>query len=232
MPVRFKAFEWDDKHMLEYSGLKIYWLGHSSFKIKNSTVIYFDPYQIPKGEVADLVLVSHEHFDHCNPDDISKICGKDTVIVAPKICTTCLLGIDVKEVVYVKPGDVVERKGVKMEAVPAYNVDKFRAPGIVFHPREDKRVGFIVEIGGVRIYHAGDTDLIPEMSEVRADIALLPVSGVYAMTPEEAARAAEKIKPKLAIPMHYGAIVASRKEAERFKALSLVPVEILEKETP
>ena len=216
----------------EYSGLRIYWLGHDSFKVKNSLVIYFDPYRIPHGEPADLMLISHDHFDHCSPEDISKVSSRETMAVASYACSSCISGLKFKEVIYVRPGDTVEIKGVKVEAVPAYNLNKFRAQGVPFHPKEAGGVGYVIELMGVKIYHAGDTDFIPEMTGIKADIALLPVSGTYVMTPDEAAKAADVIRPKLAIPMHYGTIVAGRDEAERFKRLAHVPVEILEKELP
>jgi len=106
-------------------------------------------------------------------------------------------------------------------------LNKFREPGKPFHPKEDGKIGFILSVKGVRIYHAGDTDPIPEMKNFKTDIALLPVSGTYVMTPEEAGEAARMIKPKLAIPMHYGTIVGSENDAERFKQLATCPVQIL-----
>ena len=136
----------------------------------------------------------------------------------------------VKEVKAVKPGDKVVFGDITIEVVPAYNLNKFREPGKPFHPKEDGKVGFILSIGGVRVYHAGDTDPIPEMRGFKTDVALLPVSGTYVMTPEEAAEATRMIKPKLAIPMHYGAIVGSENDAEKFKQLAACPVQILKPE--
>jgi len=108
---------------------------------------------------------------------------------------------------------------VVIEAVPAYNLNKFREPGTVFHPRAEKRLGFIAALDGTRVYFAGDTDFIPEMKSIKCDIALLPVSGTYVMTAEEAAEAAKAINPKIAVPMHYGAIVGSEADAKKFKSL-------------
>ncbi|RLG02733.1 MAG: MBL fold metallo-hydrolase, partial [Thaumarchaeota archaeon] len=130
----------------------------------------------------------------------------------------------------VRPGDKVEVKGAKIEAVPAYNVNKFRSPGVVYHPKEEGSVGYVIELDGVRIYHAGDTDFIPEMRNLEVDVALIPVSGTFVMTAEEAAEAVNTFKPKVAIPMHYGAIVGDKSDAERFKKLAEVDVVILEKE--
>jgi L-ascorbate metabolism protein UlaG (beta-lactamase superfamily) len=119
---------------------------------------------------------------------------------------------------------------VAIEAVPAYNINKFREPGRVFHPKEDGKLGFVLTIEGVRIYHAGDTDNIPEMKDIRTDIALLPVSGKYVMTAQEAADAAGVINPKVAIPMHYGGTIGSPKDGETFQKSAKCEVKILQKE--
>lgn len=210
------------------------WLGHSAFRVKDAGLtVYLDPYQLPRGlEPADLILVTHEHFDHCSPQDLAALRKDDTKVVAPAVAASCASRGG--EVVEISPGSIIEVRGVRIRGVPAYNVNKFRSPGRVFHPKEDGRVGFVLEIGGVKIYHAGDTDNIPEMAELAGlgiDVALLPVSGVYVMTPEEAVEAVKTIKPKMAVPMHYGAIVGSMREAERFKELasSITEVVVLEK---
>lgn len=200
---------------------KIHWLGHDSFRIENDVIIYIDPWQVPPDSPkADIVLITHEHYDHCSPRDVARLQKPDTVIVTIPAAASKLKG-NIREV---KPGDKVTVKGVDIEAVPAYNLDK------PFHPREAGHVGFIVTVGGKRIYHAGDTDFIPEMEDLEVDIALLPVSGTYVMTAEEAARAAEAIKPEVAIPMHYDAIVGSISDARRFEKLTSVKVTILPKE--
>jgi len=200
---------------------KIKWLGHDGFRIEGSKTVYFDPYEVGAGPAADLILVTHEHFDHCSPSDVAALSGGHTVIVTEKDSADKLSG----EVRVMRPGDTLTLDGVKIEAVPAYNVDK------QFHPRANGWLGFIVEIDGVRIYHAGDTDFIPEMEEMTVDIALLPVSGTYVMTAAEAVEAAMAIAPKLAIPMHFGAIVGSDSDAAAFReALSgKVDVLVLEK---
>jgi L-ascorbate metabolism protein UlaG (beta-lactamase superfamily) len=217
--------------LFEYQGVKISWLGHDSFRIKNGNTVIIDPFKIrPIPEKADILLISHEHFDHLSLDDIKKVCSEKTTIVTIPACKKELSSMKVREVKAVKPGDKMAFGDVTLEVVPAYNLNKFREPGKPFHPKEDGKVGFILSINGVRIYHAGDTDPIPEMKGFKTDIALLPVSGTYVMTPEEAAEAARMIKPKLAIPMHYGTIVGSVNDAERFKQLATCPVEILKAE--
>lgn len=216
--------------MYEYHGVKLTWLGHDGFRIQNGQVVYIDPFQIEGGPKADIVLVSHEHFDHCNVDDLKKIVGPDTIIVAHAQSNSELSKLKSKEVKILKPGDKTNLGDVGIEAVPAYNLNKFREPGKVFHPKEDGKLGYVVTVKGVRIYHAGDTDHIPEMKNLRADIALIPVSGTYVMTVQEAAEAVASINPKVVIPMHYGAIVGSRTDAEALQKLVKCEVKILDKE--
>ncbi len=200
---------------------KIAWLGHDAFRISASKTVYFDPFQIEKGPEADIVFVSHDHYDHCSPEDVAKIAGERTVIVAEKDSAAKLSG----DVRIVAPGDSVSVDGVGIEVVPAYNIGK------QFHPRENGWVGFVVEIDGVRIYHTGDSDFIPEMKQIETDIALIPVSGTYVMTAEEAVEAALAINPKIAVPMHYGAIVGDSGDAEKFASAlkGKVEVAVLEK---
>jgi L-ascorbate metabolism protein UlaG (beta-lactamase superfamily) len=198
---------------------QIHWLGHDAFCIEGDNRIYIDPFEIAEAPAADIILITHEHYDHCSPDDVAKLSTPKTVIITEKDSAAKLTG----DVRVVAPGDRVSVGAVSVEAVAAYNVDK------TFHPRAKGWLGFIVELDGVRIYHAGDTDLIPEMSAYKVDIALLPVSGTYVMTAEEAVQAALVLKPEVAIPMHYGAIVGGPNDAERFeKALeNRIPVRIL-----
>jgi L-ascorbate metabolism protein UlaG (beta-lactamase superfamily) len=197
---------------------KIHWLGHDSFRLEGEVTVYIDPWKLPPNSPkADIILITHDHYDHCSPEDVAKIQKADTVIVTIPAAARKLKG----EVKTVKPGDKITVKGIEIEAVPAYNTDK------QFHPKGAGHVGFIVTLGGKRIYHAGDTDFIPEMKGLKVDIALLPVSGTYVMTAEEAAKAADAIKPEVAIPMHYGEIVGSERDAERFKELTSVQVTIL-----
>lgn len=217
--------------MYEYQGLKISWLGHDSFKIKNGKTVIIDPFKIrPSSDKADILLISHEHFDHFSPDDIKKVVNQNTTIVTIPAVKTELSSLQVKEVKAVKPGDKLKIGEVSIEVVPAYNLNKFREPGKVFHPKEDGKAGFIIGIKGVRVYHAGDTDAIPEMKGLKADVALLPVSGTYVMTPEEAAQAAKMVESKVAIPMHYGVIVGTEQDAQKFKQLTTVDVQILKPE--
>ena len=190
---------------------KVVWLGHDGFRINGGKTIYFDPFKIASTRKADIILVSHEHFDHCSPDDIARIQKDNTIIITEKDSAEKLTG-DVRVVI---PGEVMAIGEVTVTTVPAYNIDK------QFHPKEKGWLGFIVEIDGVRVYHAGDTDFIPEMKDLQVDVALLPVSGTYVMTADEAVKAARAIRPRAVIPMHYGAIVGDETDAESFtQALS------------
>jgi L-ascorbate metabolism protein UlaG (beta-lactamase superfamily) len=206
-----------DMPMIQEMVQKMAWLGHDSFRIDTNKTLYFDPYQIPSGPKADLILISHEHFDHCSPEDVAKIQKPKTVIVTEKDSAKKLKG----DVRVMKPGDTLSVEGIKIEAVPSYNVDKD------FHPRKNAWLGFVVEVDGVRIYHAGDCDFIPEMKNLHVDIALLPVSGTYVMTAEQAVQAALAINPKLVIPMHYGAIVGDEQDAAHFKKSLAGKLEVL-----
>ena len=196
----------------------IKWLGHAGFKIKGEKTVYIDPFKIKEIEPADIIIITHEHFDHLSQEDIDKIQTGKTVIVTTPDCLIKVSG----NIKAINPGTVLNVDGIQIEAVPAYNTNK------QFHPRANGWVGVIVTVNGKRIYHAGDTDNIPEMASLKnIDVALLPVSGTYVMTAEEAADAANKIMPKVAIPMHYGSIVGTRADAEKFKKLCRCKVEIL-----
>jgi L-ascorbate metabolism protein UlaG (beta-lactamase superfamily) len=168
--------------------------------------------------------LTHEHFDHLSLEDLEKVIAPGTTILASPLCKEGLQKVKVKEMSFLDPGGrftvgTPNTGEVQVEAVPAYNVNKFREPGKAFHPKGEKRLGFLIKMDGTTVYHAGDTDLIPEMKSIKCDIALLPVSGTYVMTAEEAAEAVAVLKPKVAVPMHYGAIVGSDGDAQKFKAL-------------
>jgi L-ascorbate metabolism protein UlaG (beta-lactamase superfamily) len=192
---------------------QIKWLGHDGFRIAtDDTTVVIDPFRLTAPVAADIVIVTHAHPDHCSPEDIAKCLDPGGVIVtepesaekirAEKLC---------EDIRVVKPGDRLTLKGISIEAVPAYNTNKH------FHPKEKNWLGFIITVDDQRIYHAGDTDLIPEMDDLSVDIALLPVSGTYVMTAAEAVEAAKRIGPRVAVPMHFNAIVGTEADADAFK---------------
>ena len=194
---------------MPHSMLKnIKWLGHAGFAINAlDKIIVIDPFQIKEIAPADIILITHSHYDHCSIEDIDKIKKPDTVIVTEAESAKKLSG----DVRVVKPGDKINVSGVQIEAVEAYNTNK------AFHPKTNGWLGFIITVDGIRIYHAGDTDLIPEMDKFEVDIALLPVSGTYVMTADEAVEAAKRLKPEIAVPMHFDSIVGSKEDAIKFK---------------
>lgn len=197
---------------------RIHWLGHAAFKIAASKVIYLDPYQLKAGQQpADIILITHKHYDHSSPEDIAKVRQAASVIIGPADSLEKITG-DTRAI---KVGETITVGDVEITAVPAYNTGK------AFHPKDAGWVGYLIKIDGVTVYHAGDTDHIPEMKQFHPDIALLPVGGTYTMTAEEAARAAQDLRPQVAIPMHYGAIVGATTDAERFQRLMQGKVDVV-----
>jgi L-ascorbate metabolism protein UlaG (beta-lactamase superfamily) len=206
----------------------IHWLGHDSFRLDGSVTVYIDPWRLPAGQPrAGVILVTHDHFDHLSLNDIDKIAGPDTVVVGPAAVTAQVGDL---ATVTVTPGDRVKVAGLEVLAVPAYNLDKFRAPGEPYHPRDAGHVGYVVALDGVRYYHAGDTDAVPEMADVHCDVAMLPVGGKFTMTCGQAAEACDLIDAAAAVPMHYGEIIGDVHDAERFRDSCRLPVTILPRE--
>ena len=219
--------------------IDIHWHGHDTFRIVDAgKQIYFDPYKLAAGlPKADVIFITHGHPDHYSPDDVAKIRTEATKFVAP-VDVAAKIGAAATAA---KPGDTVTVAGLKVRAIAAYNINKFRSPGVPFHPKENNWVGYVVTLSdGTTVYHAGDTDATPEMLALRAagperaegvDLALLPVSGKYVMTAAEAVEAANTMMPKLAIPMHYGSgVVGTPADAEAFKKGFKGETRILKKE--
>jgi L-ascorbate metabolism protein UlaG (beta-lactamase superfamily) len=217
--------------MYEYNKIGITWTGHAGFKILHGNKkMYIDPYKLSNKYEnifdADIVLITHNHFDHLSIEDLKNIINERTVIVSAQECLSQLKSLKVKDLIGIDPRNSEKIDDLVVEAVPAYNVNKD------FHPKDDKKIGFIIKFGNDRIYHTGDSDIIPEMKDTNPTIVLIPVSGTYVMTAEEASKAVnELINPKIAIPMHYGTIVGNKEDAIRFSELVTVcETKILESE--
>ncbi|WP_457554902.1 MBL fold metallo-hydrolase [Candidatus Pyrohabitans sp.] len=193
-----------------FGEVEIVWFGHASFMLACDTgLVYIDPYLLPQSpEKADIVVMTHEHADHCAAENASRISRNSTITLTTPACAVRCSG-DVRTI---RAGDVVEEGGIKVEAVEAYNRNK------PFHPR-GLGFGAVVEMQKVRIYHAGDTDLIPEMKGLNVHVALLPIGGHYTMDEREAAEAALTIKPRVVIPMHYNHIPGTEADPELFRRL-------------
>ncbi len=202
---------------------KITWLSHASFRISNDKVIYIDPWQLKKSEPkADLILITHDHFDHLSVPDIDKIRKSDTIIVTTVTGKSKIKG----DVRVVRPNDRITIGEIQIHAVHAYNREK------PFHLKISDNVGFIVTMNGESIYHTGDTEFIEEMKLLKADILLVPVGGKYTSDVVDALKIVEAIKPKTAIPMHWGTLddVAGEEAAHEFKKRAKTAVEILKPE--
>ena len=216
--------------------VEIKWLGHASFLIKNHKVIYIDPFNIKENsEKADIILITHSHYDHCSVADIKNIIKEGTKIVLTADSQSKITRFETPiDIQIIEPNKELVFGDIKISAIPAYNIDKS------FHPKEEGWVGYVIKMNDLLIYHAGDTDFIPEMQKLtgykqpgKKFIILLPVGGRYTMTAEEAAEAAKLIKPTLAIPMHYGGLVGTVADAEEFVKLCKeegIDAALLEKE--
>lgn len=192
-------------------------LGHSTIKFNNSKkIIYFDPYNIKENyNDADMIFITHDHYDHFSTEDIKKVKKDNTIIVVTEdIYQKALkIGFSKMNIVTVKPNNNYLINNIKFTTIPAYNINK------QFHPKENNWVGYIIEFNSIKYYIAGDTDVIDENINIECDVAFLPVGGTYTMTYEEAAILCNIMQPKLVVPIHYGVLVGSKKDAESFKKL-------------
>lgn len=188
-------------------------LTHSSIKITGGTTIYVDPFHIvDAANDADIILITHDHFDHFSPEDIAKVIKSDTTLVVPKKMEKQASEIACSQLITVEPGEKKQLGDIGVETVPAYN------PLKPFHPKSQGWVGYIIETDGVRIYVAGDTDITKENKEVSCDVAMVPIGGTYTMDAKKAAELVNIIAPKVAIPTHYGSVAGSKKDEDTFRA--------------
>jgi L-ascorbate metabolism protein UlaG (beta-lactamase superfamily) len=222
--------------MFEYNNITIKWLGHDSFLISaKGKNIYIDPFKIEELHLpkADIIITTHEHFDHLNVDSITHLSSSETLLIGPDICQDQLKNeISLKKEVYtLNPGDKIDIDDLSFSAIHAYNIHRFRSPGEPFHPKKSGHIGPIIHIDDVTIYHAGDTDKIPEMDGLEPDIALLPVSGTYVMDVDECIEAALAVNAKITIPMHVGRGIGELEFASELKSrLPNLRVEVLKME--
>jgi len=203
---------------MQIGEVNLSWLGHSGIYIQGSKIIYIDPYQINPQQKADIILLTHPHQDHCSIQDIEKIIKPGTIIICPPDCQSKLSRFQNIEVKIAEPGSKINLNSIKILGFPAYNINKN------FHEKSEYWLGYIISLNNIILYHAGDTDLIPEMEKLTGYskqgnqfISLLPVGGTYTMSPEQAAKAAFTIKPKLTIPIHYGSeVIGIESDADKF----------------
>ena len=188
-------------------------LCHSSIRINKEKTIYIDPFKIDKDyNDADIVFITHDHFDHYSEEDIDKVINENTTIIIPEELLTKILrkGINKNAVITVESNKEYMVQGIKFETIPAYNTNK------TFHPKENDWVGYIITLDGIRYYIAGDTDITEENRKVKCDVAFVPVGGTYTMNYSEAAELVNIIKPKIAVPIHYGSVVGTKQDATNF----------------
>ena len=188
-------------------------LYHSSIRINKEKIIYIDPFKINKNyNDADIIFITHDHYDPHSEEDIDKVINENTTIIIPDELLTKLLrkGINKNAIITVEPNKNYMVQGIKFETISAYNTNK------TFHPKENGWVGYIIIINGIRYYIAGDTDITEENKQVKCDVAFVPVGGTYTMDFKEAASLINEIKPKIAIPIHYGSIVGTEQDAIDF----------------
>ena len=191
-------------------------LCHSSIKFNKGLIIYFDPFKINENyNDADIIFITHSHYDHYSEEDISKVIKDNTTIVVPKDLEDMVLqfGFAKEHIIVVSPNEEYSVLRINFKTIPAYNTNKN------FHPKSNERVGYIGNLGQTKIYIAGDTDITEENRQVKCDVAFVPIGGTYTMTYSEAAELINEIKPQIAVPIHYGLIVGNKEYANNFANL-------------
>jgi len=189
---------------------------HNCIRFKNEKIFYIDPFGLKENyNDADIIFITHSHYDHFSPEDIEKVRKSETIIVVTQDLyeKTCKLNFDENKIIIVKPNEKYEVEGINFSTVPAYNTNKD------FHPKDNNWVGYIIEINKTRYYIAGDTDITQENRKIDCDVAFLPIGGTYTMNSEEAAELANCITPKIVVPVHYNSIVGSKDDEKNFEKL-------------
>ena len=196
------------------SGIEV--LKHSSIRIDKHLIMYFDPYKIEnESHDADIIFITHSHYDHFSEEDIVKVRNEKTIIVATEdsYINAMKIGFSSDRIRIVEPNKKYEVLGIKFETIPAYNIEK------QYHPIENGWVGYVIEVNDIHYYIAGDTDLTPDTKKVSCDVALVPIGGRFTMNAKEAASLVNTIEPQIAIPTHYGDIVGTLEDADLFEKL-------------
>lgn len=187
---------------------------HSSIKFSKDIIIYFDPYKINKDyHDADIIFITHSHYDHYSPLDIKKVIKDNTIVVCPKDVKEELLKLNINNIIEVVPNKDYEVLNIKFKTIPAYNINKN------FHPKENNWVGYLINYNNVKYYIAGDTDITEENKNIICDVAFVPIGGTFTMDYKEAASLINEIQPKIAVPTHYGLIVGNKDDGIKFSKL-------------
>lgn len=203
------------------------WFRQSAFRWNGEgLVLYIDPWGTTGDVPADVILITHAHFDHFQPEEIARLRRDGTKILAPADVAKELSG----DVTVVAPGQSHDVGGLKVQTVPAYNIADER---LEMHPKANKWVGYVLELDGRAYYHAGDTDALPELESLTTDVAMVPIGGTYTMDASEAGGLIRAMSPQLAVPMHFGFVVGSPSAADRFReAAAPVPIQVLTPTNP
>ena len=197
----------------------------SSIRIELNKVLYFDPFKIEEDiNDADIIFITHSHYDHFDINSINKVKNDNTIIVAPKSMEKDLMSINVKEIIYMNPYDEINLEGINAKGIPSYNNGK------PFHPKNNNWLGYLVTYNSITYYIAGDTDKTEDNEKVKCDVALIPIGGHYTMDVKEATDLVKIINPKVVIPTHYGSIIGSLEDGHKLKDnLSDTKIEVIEK---
>jgi L-ascorbate metabolism protein UlaG (beta-lactamase superfamily) len=197
----------------------------SSIKLALDKVIYFDPFKIEENiNDADIIFITHDHYDHLDVESINKVKKQNTIIVAPKTMEEEIKKIEFKDYILLNPNEEITIGNINIQTIPAYNIDK------PFHPKSNGWLGYIINVNNILYYIAGDTDKTKEAENVRCDIALIPIGGHFTMDVNEATELIKIINPKVVIPTHYGSIVGDINDGKRLKDnLSDTTIKVIEK---